>query len=151
MTLFFQSNNISKEWERIKMALGKIKGEKDNQAQQWTDTQIRKFLPFQREQKGTSEELDILTMTNKPPFKTQEKMIDEMAQFFISTETQTHTIVSQISFGHISINSLTILTVLKAMESPQKDLLINASHVLRQSIMAEILSRSTGNHHITIY
>jgi len=33
MTLFFQSNNISKEWERIKMALGKIKGEKDNQAQ----------------------------------------------------------------------------------------------------------------------
>ena len=32
ITLFFQSNNISKEWERIKMALGKIKGEKDNQA-----------------------------------------------------------------------------------------------------------------------
>ena len=49
MTLFFQSNNISKEWERIKIALGKIKGEKNNQAQQWADTQIRKFLPFQKE------------------------------------------------------------------------------------------------------
>jgi len=33
MTLFFQSNNISKEWERIEMALGKIKGGKDNRAQ----------------------------------------------------------------------------------------------------------------------
>jgi len=30
MTLFFQSNNILKEWERIEMALGKIKGEKNN-------------------------------------------------------------------------------------------------------------------------
>jgi len=57
----------------------------------------------------------------------------------------------QTSFGHISINSLTILTVLKAIESPQKDLLIDASHVLRQSIMAEILSRSTGNHYVTVY
>ena len=59
--------------------------------------------------------------------------------------------VSQTSFSHISINSLTILTVSKAMESPQKDLLIDASHVLRQSILAKILSRSTGNHYITIY
>jgi len=33
MILFFQSNNISKEWERIEMALGKIKGGKDNRAQ----------------------------------------------------------------------------------------------------------------------
>jgi len=34
MILFFQSNDISKEWERIEMALGKIKGGKDNWAQQ---------------------------------------------------------------------------------------------------------------------
>jgi len=46
ITLFFQSNDISKEWKRIKMALGKIKGGKDNRAQRWADTQIRKFLPF---------------------------------------------------------------------------------------------------------
>jgi len=59
--------------------------------------------------------------------------------------------VSQTSFGHISINSLTIITVSKATESPQEDLSIDASHVLRQSIMAEILSRSTGNHHVTVY
>jgi len=31
-------------------------------------------------------------MTNKLPFKTWEKMADEMAQFFISIETQTHVI-----------------------------------------------------------
>jgi len=59
--------------------------------------------------------------------------------------------LSQNLFGHISINSLMILMVSKAMESPQKDLLIDASHVLRQSILAEILSRSTGNHHVTVY
>jgi len=38
-----------------------------------------------------------------------------------------------------------------AMESPQKDLSINASHVSRQSILAKILSRSIGNYHVTIY
>jgi len=37
------------------------------------------------------------------------------------------------------------------MKSPWKDLLIDASHILRQSILAEILSRSTGNHHVTVY
>jgi len=40
MTLFFQSNNISREWKRIEIALGKIKGGKENRAQQWTNTQI---------------------------------------------------------------------------------------------------------------
>ena len=59
--------------------------------------------------------------------------------------------LSQTSFGHISINSSMILMVSKAMESPQKDLSIDASHILKQSILAEILSRLTGNHHITIY
>ena len=57
-------------------------------------------------------------------------------------------ILSQTSFSHISINSLTILMVLKATESPQKDLLIDVSHVSRQSILVEILSRLTGNYHI---
>jgi len=54
--------------------------------------QIRKFLPFQKEWKETKGELDISTMINKPLFETWEKMADEMAQFFISTETQTHAI-----------------------------------------------------------
>jgi len=63
----------------------------------------------------------------------------------------TFRILSQTSFGYISIKFLTILIVLTAMESPWKDLLINTSHVLRQSILAEILGRSTGNHHGTIY
>jgi len=49
MTLFFQSNNITSEWERIKITLGKIKEGKENQAQQWANTQIRKFLSFQEE------------------------------------------------------------------------------------------------------
>jgi len=59
--------------------------------------------------------------------------------------------MSQTLFGHISINSSMILMVSTATESPQKDLLIIASHVLRQLVLAKILSRSTGNHHVTIY
>jgi len=65
--------------------------------------------------------------------------------------TKSWSCLSQTSFGHISINSLTILTVSIATESPQKDLLVDASYISRQSIFAEILSRSTGNHHVTIY
>jgi len=60
-------------------------------------------------------------------------------------------IISQTSFSHISINSSMILTVSKAIESPQKDLLIDASHVSRQLILAKILSRSTSNYYVTIY
>ena len=61
------------------MTLGKIKGGKNNWAQRWADTQIRKFLPFQKEQKETNGEIDILTMTNKPPFGTWEEIADKMA------------------------------------------------------------------------
>ena len=57
--------------------------------------------------------------------------------------------MSQTSFGHISINYSTILTVLMAMENPWKDLLIDTSHVSKQSVLAKILGRSTGNHHGT--
>jgi len=92
MMLFFQSSDISKEWERIEIALRKIKGEKENWAQRWADAQIKKFLPFQKEWKKTKGELDISTIVNKPPFETWEKMTDEIAQFFISMETQTHAI-----------------------------------------------------------
>jgi len=92
MTLFFQSNNISTEWERIEIALRKIKGEKENQAQRWADMQIWKFLPFQKKWKETKGELNISTIVNKPLFETWERMADKMVQFFISTETQTHAI-----------------------------------------------------------
>jgi len=44
-----------------------------------------------------------------------------------------------------------IPTVLTALESPRKDLSIDASHVSRQSILAEISGKSVGNHHGTIY
>jgi len=60
-------------------------------------------------------------------------------------------VMSQTSFGHISINSSKIPTVLMATESPWKDLLIDTSHISRQSILAEILSRSTSNYYVTIY
>ena len=84
------------------MALGKIKGGKDNQAQQWADMQIRKFLPFQKEWKKSNGDLDISIMINKPPFETWEQMTDEIAQFFISTETQMHTIdkLTQLKQGN---------------------------------------------------
>ena len=54
--------------------------------------QIRKFLSFQKEWKETNEDLNILIMTNKLPFKTWEQITNKMAQFFISTKTQTHAI-----------------------------------------------------------
>jgi len=44
-----------------------------------------------------------------------------------------------------------IFMVLIAMESPQKDLLIDASHVSRQLILAEISGRSTSNYYGTVY
>jgi len=59
--------------------------------------------------------------------------------------------VSQTSFGHISISSLTIPTVSMAPKSPWKDLSIDTSHISKWSVMAEILGRSTGNHHGTVY
>jgi len=59
--------------------------------------------------------------------------------------------LSQTSFSHISINSSTILMVSMTPKSPWKDLLIDTSHVSKQSIMAEILGRSTGNHYGTVY
>jgi len=56
--------------------------------------------------------------------------------------------VSQTSFGHISINFFNDSYGLNGYKKPSKNLLIN---VLRQSILAEILSKSTGNYHVTIY
>jgi len=44
-----------------------------------------------------------------------------------------------------------ILTVLMAIESPQKNLSINTSHVLRQLVLAKISGKSIGNHYDTIY
>ena len=68
--------------------------------------------------------------------------------FFATYSTE---YLSQTSFGHISINSQSILTVSMATESPWKDLSIGTSHVSRRSVTAEILGRSTGNHHGTVY
>jgi len=41
--------------------------------------------------------------------------------------------------------------ILMAPQSPWEDLSIDTSHILKQSIVAKILGRSTGNHHGTIY
>jgi len=59
--------------------------------------------------------------------------------------------VSQTSFGHISINSSTISTVLMVLESPQEDLSINTSHISRRSILAKILSKLVDKYHSTTY
>jgi len=59
--------------------------------------------------------------------------------------------MSQTSFSHIFINSLTILTVLMVMISPQKDISIDASHVSRQLVLVEISDRSIGNYYGTVY
>jgi len=72
-------------------------------------------------------------------------------RLIVAQMSSTRPLVSQTSFGHISINSSSILTVLMATESPWKDLSIGISHVSRRSIMAKILGRSTGNYHGTVY
>jgi len=77
------------------------------------------------------------------PWSDNEWLVDEMLVMLDK--------VSQTSFGHISISSSTIPTVSMAPESPWKDLLIDTSHVLKQSVMAEILGRSTGNYYGTVY
>ena len=59
--------------------------------------------------------------------------------------------LSQTSFGYISIKSSTIPMVLIAPKSSWKDLSIDTSYVLKQSIVAEILGRSTGNYYSTVY
>ena len=96
MTMYFQSNGIKNKWEQIEIALGKIRKGKDNRAQQWADTQIRKFLPFQEEWKNSNLDerikLDVETMKNKPPFTSWNEITKEIGEFFISTETQTHAI-----------------------------------------------------------
>jgi len=38
-----------------------------------------------------------------------------------------------------------------ATESPWKDLSIDTSHVLKWSVLAKILGRSTDNHYGTVY
>ena len=48
ITLFFQNNNISKKWERIEMALKKIKEEKNNWAQWWQICKLESFYPFKK-------------------------------------------------------------------------------------------------------
>ena len=60
-------------------------------------------------------------------------------------------VMSQTSFGHISTNSSTILTVVMATESPWKDLSIDTSHASKRSVLAEILGRLTSNHYGTVY
>jgi len=77
------------------------------------------------------------------PWSDNEWLVDEMLVMLDK--------VSQTSFGHIFISSSTIPTVSMAPKSPWKDLLINTSHVLKQSVMAEILGRSTGNYYGTVY
>jgi len=60
-------------------------------------------------------------------------------------------VISQTSFDHISINSSIIFMVSMAIKSPENDFSINASHILRRSILAKISGRSTDNHHGTVY
>ena len=78
-------------------------------------------------------------------------LLSDQPNNFLAVNLSSNSLLSQTSFDHISINSSTILTALIAMESPQKDLSIDASHVSRQSVLAEILSRSTSNHYVTVY
>ena len=49
ITMYFQSNNTSSNWEQIEITLRKIKKGKDNYAQRQANEKIAKFVPFQKE------------------------------------------------------------------------------------------------------
>jgi len=96
MTMYFQSNNISSNWEQIKIALGKIKKEKDNCAQQWADEKIAKFVPFQKKWRELEIEddkkVELRNMTHKSLFNSWNDITQAIEIFFIFTKTQTHVI-----------------------------------------------------------
>jgi len=91
MTMYFQSNNISSNWEWIEIALGKIKKEKDNHAQWWVNKNITKFVPFQKEWReleiADNKEVKLRNMTHKSPFNSWNNITQAMEIFFISTKT----------------------------------------------------------------
>ena len=87
----------------------------------------------------------------KECLKRQARKEAKMAEWKRLEEEARKKQVSQTSFGHISINSPSILTVSMAMESPWKDLSIGTSHASKKSVLAKILGRSTSNHHGIVY
>ena len=82
MTMYFQSNNISSNWERIEITLGKIKKGKDNCAQWWADKKIAKFVPFQKKWRELEieddEEVELRDMIHKSPFDSWHNMTQAM-------------------------------------------------------------------------
>ena len=87
--------------------------------------------------------------------ESQQKAFDELKEVFttkpvlvaLDLDKGFVTNFIQSYFHQFFDNSHCLKTSLK----PLKNLLIDTSHVSRQSIMAEILSRSTGNYHVTVY
>src|SRR5262249_51326541 len=49
MTLYFRNKRITKEWDKINVALSKVKKGKENRAQRWADENIKGLIFFQEE------------------------------------------------------------------------------------------------------
>ncbi|KAJ3574916.1 hypothetical protein NP233_g1446 [Leucocoprinus birnbaumii] len=101
MTLYFFARDIENEFERIAIALGKIKKGKEDRAQRWADEAIKLMVAFQPEYKRWK--LQILAkegkereptedeakdFSNVPPFDSWKDMMEKMDHFFVTKETQ---------------------------------------------------------------
>jgi hypothetical protein len=47
--MYFQDNRITNSYERMTVALSKVKKGKDGRAQKWADNAIMRMVPFQEE------------------------------------------------------------------------------------------------------
>jgi hypothetical protein len=99
MTLYFQSEGIEDETDRITYALGKITKGKENRAQKWADERIKELLSFKTEltdwksnnaDPPTRDELS--NFNHPPPFLNFEEMIKDMEHYFVTSETQANAI-----------------------------------------------------------
>ena len=94
MTLYFNNQGVNNEWEKIKFALSKITGGRENRAQKWADAAIKVFIHSQTELKKWREdnkdepnEEQIQQFTNRPSFGSWKEMAGCMADFFITNES----------------------------------------------------------------
>jgi hypothetical protein len=101
MTMYFQDNGITNSYERMTVALSKVKKGKDGRAQKWADDAIMRMVLFREEYEQTKRIVaeDLITkefirdhFTNRPPFEDWETMVTVMEHFFVTGETQANAI-----------------------------------------------------------
>lgn len=103
MTVYFQASDITNPYDRIMIAVSKVKKGKEGRAQKWADKCITDIVPFRKEYneklrsggytEATLTKVEIeATFQHKPAFYSWNEMISSMEHFFISRENQANAI-----------------------------------------------------------